>query len=168
VRGQICEDKALATCLQARGFAVQVLAAEHLARTRMYRDLPSLWEGFSKNATEALGGLRATLTAAGAAFVFGWTAVLLPLTGVLSASAAPSPAAVAGCVLALAGTGIVIGVHLGTARHFRVPAAFALTFALGCTAVACLACHAVLRQIEGRVTWKGRTYRLSKTSPGRT
>jgi hypothetical protein len=168
VRAEICEDKALAGRFQERGFAVQVLAAEHLARARMYRNLPSLWEGFSKNATEALGSIRSTLIAAAAALAFGWAALLLPLATVLAARAAPSAATVTACVLALAGTGIVSGIHLGTARHFRMPAAFALTFPLGCTAVACLACHAVLKQLEGRVSWKGRTYRLSKTSPGRT
>jgi chlorobactene glucosyltransferase len=168
VRAEICEDKALASCLQERGFAVQVLAAEQLAHTRMYRDLPSLWEGFSKNATEALGGIRGTLTAAVAALTFGWAALLLPLATTLAARAEPSALSVAGCALALVGTGIAIGVHLGTARHFRIPAVFGITFPLGCTAVACLGCHAVMIQLQGRVSWKGRTYRLTKTSPGRT
>ncbi|MFZ3238123.1 MAG: glycosyltransferase family 2 protein [Stellaceae bacterium] len=164
VRAQICEDRALAARLQAQGFALEVLAAEHLARTRMYRDLPSLWEGFSKNATEALGSLRGTLTAAAAALVFGWAALLMPLATLVGVRAEPSPAAFVGCILAFVGTGIVIAVHLGTARHFRIPPAFTATFALGCTAVACLACHAVIRRIEGCVTWKGRTYRLGNMS----
>jgi hypothetical protein len=84
-----------------------------------------------------------------------------------------SAASVAGCILAFVGTGIVIGVHFGAARHFRIPVAFGFiafgfTFTLGCTAVACLACHAVIIRLAGRVRWKGRRYRLTKTSPGRT
>ena len=167
VRGDICEDKALATRIRAAGLRLHVLAADHLARTRMYHDLPSLWEGFSKNAADALGSVGATLAAAIATFVFAWTALLLPLGILLAAIAAPSPAAVAGSILGAVGTGIVIGVHFGTARHFHVPAIFGLTFTFGYTAVACLACHGVFTKLTGRVTWKGRTYQLTKTSPGR-
>lgn len=167
VRAEICEDKALAARITAQGFALRVLAAEQLARTRMYRDLGSLWQGFSKNATEILGSASATLAAAAAALAFGWAALLLPSATLLAVFADPSVPAVAGAVLAVAGTGVVIGIHCGTARHFRVSAVFGLTFTIGFTAVACLAYYAVIAHLTGRVTWKGRTYRLVKTSPGR-
>lgn len=166
VRAEICEDKALAARVLQHGLTLRVLAAEHFARTRMYRDLPSLWEGFSKNATELLGSVRATLTAAAGAAAFGWTALVLPLAVLLAAVTQPSAATVGGAVLALAGTGIVIGIHVGTARHFRIPPVFGLTFALGFSAVACLACCGAVAHLTGRVRWKGRTYRLPKTSPG--
>jgi len=52
----------------------------------------------------------------------------------------------------------------GWPNHFRIPAAFGLIFVLGYTAVACLACNAVLKSLRRRVTWKGRTYRLVDTS----
>lgn len=167
VRGEICEDTALAARLRGHGFALQVLAAPHLARTRMYRDLASLWEGFAKNATDILGSAGRTLIAAAAVLVFAWTALLLPLWALATAIAAPSAATVAGGVLAALGTWIVLGVHFGTARHFHVPAIFGLTFVIGYTAVACLACHSVITRLTGRVTWKGRTYQLTKSSPGR-
>ena len=56
VRAEIAEDKALAARVKEAGFDFRVLAAERLARTRMYRNFASLWEGLSKNATEVLGG----------------------------------------------------------------------------------------------------------------
>ncbi len=79
VRGEICEDTALARRLKGAGFRLSVLAAEHLARTRMYRDLPSLWEGFSKNAVEIMGNSERTLAVAAAALIIGWAVPLLPL-----------------------------------------------------------------------------------------
>jgi hypothetical protein len=97
---------------------LQVLAGEHLASTRMYRDLPSLWEGLSKNATDALGSIRATLMAAVAAFVFGWAALLLPLATLLAGFEEPSARATVGSILTVLGTCIVIAIHCGTARHF--------------------------------------------------
>ncbi len=167
VRSQICEDLALATRIKACGFVLLVLVADHLATTRMYRDLGSLWQGFSKNAVQALGSAQATLLAAVAALFFGWAGLLLPAAAVATMLVAPSPAALAGGVLAVLGSVVVIAVHFATARHFRIPAVFGLMFTIGYTAAACLACHSVIAQLNGRVTWKGRTYRLIKTASGR-
>lgn len=163
VRAEIAEDKALAARARAAGFEFRVLAAERLARTRMYRDFRSLWEGLSKNATEVLGSATATLAAAAAALLFGWIALLLPPAVAVVAFDEPSLAAGIGCVLAVLGSAVALGMHFGTARHFRIPAVFGLTVALGYTAVACLACHGVLSQMKGRVTWKERTYKLTKS-----
>jgi chlorobactene glucosyltransferase len=168
VRGEICEDRALAIRIKLAGFCFRVFAAEHLGRTRMYRDFRSLWEGLGKNAAEILGSPQATLAAAGAAFIAGWTAVLLPLAAITAALADPSAAAVSGAALVLLGSAIVIGIHIGTALHFRIPAAFGLCFPLGYTMVGCLAWRSVLLLHNGRVTWKGRTYRLRRKPSPRT
>lgn len=164
VRTEIAEDKALAGRVANAGYDFRVLSAEQFARTRMYRNLPSLWEGLSKNATEILDGAVITMIAGAAAFAVGWTSLLLPVALTLAALREPSPATLSGAALSLLGSAIVIGIQFGTARHFRIPSAFGLIFVLGYTAVACLAWHAVLTNIRGRVTWKGRTYQLAKTS----
>ena len=166
VRAEICEDKALALRIREGGFALRVLAAENLASTRMYRGLGSLWEGFSKNATEILDSIGATLVAAACACIFGWAALALPAACLTAALREPSSAADVGFGLSVVGTGIVVGIHCATARHFRVPALFGLAFGLGYTAVACLASSSVIAQLRGRVRWKGRTYRVTKSSPG--
>jgi chlorobactene glucosyltransferase len=164
VRFEIAEDKALAARVKEAGFDFRVLAAERLARTRMYRNFASLWEGLSKNATEVLGGPFVTLAAGAAALAFGWTSLLAPPAIIIAALGEPSPAATTGATLALLGSAVVIGVQCATARHFRIPAAFGMIFALGYSAVACLACNGVMVSLNGRVTWKERTYRLGKTS----
>jgi chlorobactene glucosyltransferase len=167
VRSEICEDRALAALIRTGGFKLQVLAAPHLAHTRMYRDLRSLWLGFSKNSGEILGSTGKTLVAAAIVLPFGWMAWLLPAALVPAAVAAPSAANITGAVFAGIGTGIVVGIHCGAARHFRIPPIFGLTFPIGYSVVACLACRGVISQLTGRVTWKGRTYRLGKSSPSR-
>jgi chlorobactene glucosyltransferase len=168
VRAEICEDKALASRVKGAGFCFRVLAAEQFARTRMYCDFASLWEGFSKNATDILGSHGRTLAVALAAFIVGWTALLLPLAVSFTAVAEPSRAAAIGGVLAAFGSVVVIAVQCGTARHFRLSVVFGLIFALGYTVAVCLACHSVLVQLSGQVTWKGRTYQLNGTSAERT
>lgn len=169
VRAEICEDKALAARIKHAGFRFCVLGAEHLAQTRMYRDLDSLWEGLSKNATEILGGSSATLLVAAAGFAVGWTALLLPPALGAAALHEPSAAAAAGAALALLGSAVLLAVQIGTARHFRIPMVFGALLALGYTAAAVLACRSARLQRDGRVTWKGRTYDLQrKASPGRS
>lgn len=169
VRAEICEDKALAARIAGAGFRFRVLTAETLARTRMYRDFRSLWEGLGKNATEILGSTGATLATAAAAILVGWITPLLPIALAVIAWRTPSAAADLGVALALAGSAVVVGVQSGTARHFRLPAAYGLLFGLGYLVAACLACRSALLYFDGRVTWKGRTYELRrKTTPGRT
>ena len=168
VRGEICEDKALAARVKHAGWRYRMLGAEHLARSRMYTSLNALWEGLAKNATEILGDGPNTVAAATAGMAIGWTALLLPILAALSAVREPSTAAAIGTALAILGSAAVIGIQIGTARHFRIPPVFGLLFPLAYTAVAALAWHSFALRRAGRVTWKGRTYALQrKTSPGR-
>jgi hypothetical protein len=127
-----------------------------------------LWEGLAKNATEILGDGPNTVAAATAGMAIGWAAILLPILAALSAVREPSTAAAIGTALAILGSAAVIGIQIGTARHFRIPPVFGLLFPLAYTAVAALAWHSFALRRAGRVTWKGRTYALQrKTSSGR-
>jgi chlorobactene glucosyltransferase len=167
VRGEICEDKALAARVKHAGWRYRMLGAEHLARSRMYTSLNALWEGLAKNATEILGDGPNTVAAATAGMAIGWAAILLPILAALSAVREPSTAAAIGTALAILGSAAVIGIQIGTARHFRIPPVFGLLFPLAYTAVAALAWHSFALRRAGRVTWKGRTYALQrKTSSG--
>ena len=156
VRGAICEDKALAGLVKRGGWRFRVLAGEHLARTRMYTDLASLWQGFSKNAIEIMGDAASTIAAASGGVIVGWGVPALPIAIGLAALARPSVASWLGLALALAGSAIVLGVQAGTARHFRVPAAYVLLFPIGVTLAAMIGFYSILLHATGRVTWKGR------------
>ena len=162
VKGEVCEDRRLAALVNEHGFRFRVFAAEHLARTRMYRDFTSLWEGFSKNAMDILGSAPATLCAAAGGFFVGWAAMLLPAGLAAVVFAAPSPAAAGGLALALGGSAVVVGIQIATARHLRIAAAYGLLCPLGYTVAAALACRSVVLHLKGRVTWKGRTYEVDR------
>lgn len=165
VRAEVAEDLALAARVKQSGRRYRMLFGERLAQTRMYTGLAALWEGLSKNATETIGNTAGTLTIATAAFVVGWSAVLLPVLTGLGAINHPSAAAVAGFALALGGSLAIAGMQFGTARHFRIPLVFGLLFPLAYSAIAVLGWHGVWLRREGRVNWKGRTYRLDRLHP---
>ena len=169
VRGEICEDKALALRIKQAGRQYRMLGAEQLARTRMYTSLDALWEGLAKNATEIIGDGPDTVAAATAGLVIGWAAVLVPLLSVSAAVREPSVSALAGAALAVFGTATVIGVQIGTARYFRISPLFGFLFPAAYTAVAALAWRSFALQRAGQVTWKGRTYAIErKASAGRS
>ncbi|MGH7031914.1 MAG: glycosyltransferase [Stellaceae bacterium] len=169
VGAEICEDRALAVRVERAGFRFRVLAAEHFATTRMYRDLNSLWEGLSKNAIEILGSSGVTVAASATGMLVGWAALLLPVATAAAILPRPSPIEAIGLALTLAGSAIVIGVQLGAARHFRIPALFGLLMPCGYSAALVLACHSFLLRRGGGVTWKGRKYDFHrKPSAGRS
>jgi hypothetical protein len=88
----------------------------------------------------------------------GWAALVVP--GAIAVAIFPQPSALGwvGLGLAAAGSTIVVGVQLGAARHFRIPAIFGILLPCGYTAAFLLACHSWLLRRGAGVTWKGRKY----------
>ncbi len=160
VRDAVCEDNALARRMLAGGHRVQVMAAEHLLQARMYRGLASLWEGFSKNATEIMGNSPATVRVAAVGFLAAWAVPLVPAWLGAAAWRNPSPAPILGFAVATTASAVALGVQAGTLRHFRVTPWLLPLFPIGATAVAAIAAESVRLRRAGRVRWKGRTYGL--------
>jgi chlorobactene glucosyltransferase len=66
--------------------------------------------------------------------------------------------ALSALLLALAGSGAAIGLHVAAAFHFRIPFWYGFIFPLGYTIGALMALDSVHRRLSGRVVWKGRIY----------
>lgn len=63
VRGEIVEDVALARLVKQRGLRIYFAAPIGIVRTRMYRSLGAMWQGWTKNLYPLMGGgVRSTLT----------------------------------------------------------------------------------------------------------
>jgi chlorobactene glucosyltransferase len=157
VRGAICEDTALARAVKHSGHRLAVLGAAGLIRTRMYTGLQTLWQGLSRNVTETLGGIPATLgiTLTGALMV--WAAVWLPVWGGVRLLGQPgSSPEWAAFGLALSGSLALSGIHVGTARYLRIPLWYGLLFPAGYAMAGLIALNAVRERLQGHVLWKGR------------
>ena len=151
------EDSALARAVKRAGYRIAMLGAEDLIRTRMYPDLPSLWEGLNRQSREITGSAWASLACAAAGLILGWAAPLLPayaLSAVLRRQSGSPGIALA---LALPGSLALLGTHLGIARRFRIPLIYGLSFPLSYTVGAAILVNAALQQRTGRLRWKGRT-----------
>jgi chlorobactene glucosyltransferase len=164
VRGEICEDSALARAVKHRGRRMALMGAERLIRTRMYRGLGGLWEGLSKNVTEMIGGGAATVMIAAAAVALGCIAVGLPAWAWIAAmKPAPAPWDRIVAVVATLTSGALFGIHVGAARYLRIPMYYGLLFPLGYALGTMIALNGAMARARNKVAWKGRVYEPANT-----
>jgi chlorobactene glucosyltransferase len=157
VCSKICEDLEFARRLKQSGHAVLLMGGDAALATRMYTGWGTLWPGLAKNLVDTFGGPAATLAVALAAVILAWATYLLPLFDLLALRGGVAGALPA-LVLALAGSGAAVGLHLAATFHFRIPFWYGFIFPLGYTVGALLALDSVRRRLSGRVVWKGRIY----------
>ena len=146
VRGSVIEDVMLARLARDHGLPVILLRADEQLEVRMYEDLPSLWEGFGKNAFRFMrssplnGALTVIATVAFSSALpaaFRARSVWLRLALLLAPAAALVP----------------------WMRRFRVPIRFSLLHPLAAGVFQLIALDSVRRTFLHRGTlWKGRRY----------
>ncbi|HEU5051399.1 MAG TPA: glycosyltransferase [Gemmatimonadales bacterium] len=158
VRGEVAEDLALAQVLHGRGYRIFFAHATELMETRMYRDLPHIIEGWSKNLY--LGGrrsfpgqplLQALVPVALAGAMLFWLVPLIALALALAGLAPDFGGA------ALAAVGLSVAFWMAVSAGMRIPAGYGLAYPLG----AVMTLHIVARSTARggrRVEWKGRSY----------
>jgi chlorobactene glucosyltransferase len=157
VHTAICEDLEFARRLKQSGRTVLLMGGDRLLSTRMYTGWRTLWPGLAKNLVDTLGGPLATPAVALGAVLLSWAAFALPLIDFASWWAGAGNAAPA-LLLALAGTGAALGLHIGATFYFRIPLQYGFLFPLGYAVGAVMALDSVRRRLRGRVSWKGRMY----------
>ena len=153
----ICEDLEFARRLKQSGHTVLLMGGDSVLATRMYTGWATLWPGLAKNLVDTFGGPAATLGVAAAAVILAWAAYLLPLFDLWMLYRG-GDGALSALLLALAGSGAAVGLHVAAAFHFRIPFWYGFIFPLGYTIGALMALDSVHRRLSGRVVWKGRIY----------
>jgi chlorobactene glucosyltransferase len=161
VKERIDEDKAIAVLVKHAGYHLVVSDGRKVASTRMYTNLPEMWEGWTKNIYLGLQD-RLGLLAFGA-FVGLVVALGLPLWLVGSLVWLLSTGEVTPLVVAI--EALVLWVYLLWKRRqacqsFGIPAGYALTFPVGALIFTAMMFTSAFNVISGRgVSWKGRRYR---------
>ena len=154
----ICEDLEFARRLKDDGHSVLLMNGDTLLSTRMYTGWRTLWPGLAKNLVDTFGGRAATLSVALAAVILAWAAFALPLLDLAAWWGGGADDAFFALLLALAGSGAAIGLHVAATFYFRIPIWYGVIFPVGYTVGALMALDSVRRRISGRVSWKGRLY----------
>lgn len=164
VRAAIDEDSRLAQAVKAAGYRVAVLSGKYLIRARMYRNLRSLWQGLSRNSTEALGGAGPVLLICALGLPLAWAALALPLLLLAHLTASPTGPQLLALGLATGASLAVVGIHVAGARYLAIPAWYGLLFPIGYSLGAALALYGLLALWQGHILWKGRSYPLRSTA----
>jgi chlorobactene glucosyltransferase len=160
VRNRIDEDKALAETVKRAGYRLVLADGRQSAATRMYTNLPEMWEGWTKNIFLGLRDRLWLLVFGAFAGLLG--ALLLPvwlLGGVLwlvvSGSTTAAVVAVQGLIL----WGYLLYQRRLASKAFNIHLAYSLTLPLGAlifTSMMFASTYMVLSR-KG-VRWRGRVY----------
>ncbi len=149
VRDEIVDDVSLCRAAKRAGVRVAFIDGTWIASCRMYRSGRSVWEGFSKNIHEGVGGsggLAFVVSLYLAAFVVPWFSLGAAAFGELDAL----PAAVA------VGANVVQRLIL-TVRWRQSPAGI-LHHAIGALVVIAIAINSLRWSLRGDIRWAGRSY----------
>ncbi len=163
VKDQIVEDKAISEQVKWNGHRLIVADGMKVIRTRMYTDLPSMWEGWTKNiylglsgqpSLLLLGAFGATLALMAALFLPLWT--LLGITWLFSGGAW---LAVVVVIQSLLVWGWLVYFRARVVRGMKISTWYALTTPLGAGVFAAMMLASAWKVISGQgVTWRGRKY----------
>ncbi|MCX6067841.1 MAG: glycosyltransferase [Chloroflexi bacterium] len=163
LHNQIVEDKAISEQVKWNGYRLIVADGRGVARTRMYTDLPSMWEGWTKNiylgladrpAMLLLGAFGAFLALMAALFMPIW-----PLLGLIWYSKDGSWMALLVILQALLIWADIIIYRANVAQKMGISRWYALTTPLGAGVFAAMMMTSAWKVLSGQgVTWKGRTY----------
>jgi glycosyltransferase involved in cell wall biosynthesis len=162
----VVEDLALARRIKEGGYRLRYLLGLDAADLRMYSDLASLWEGWTKNWLLGLDGSvpKALGAAAVVALMFSAPWLIAPAGAIAAALLWPLatdlwvllPLLVA-VGLALVAIGLQLGLRLWTRRQFQLPIDHWWLMGAGGLIVAAIGPTSVWRTLTGRGwTWRGR------------
>ncbi len=163
VKDQIVEDKAISEQVKWNGHRLVVADGMKVIRTRMYTDLPSMWEGWTKNIYLGLSGHPALLLlGAFGALLALMAALFLPLWTLLGIGwlfNGGTWLAVVIIVQSLSVWAWLIYFRVRVNRGMKISAWYALTTPLGAGVFAAMMLASAWKVISGQgVTWRGRKY----------
>ncbi|MCA1900005.1 MAG: glycosyltransferase [Chloroflexi bacterium] len=163
VKDQIVEDKAIAEQVKWNGYRLAIADGRNFIRTRMYTDLPSMWEGWTKNIYLGLSGhpFLLLLGAFGALLAL-MAALFLPLWTLLGLGWLVNDGGWMAAIVSLEALlvwGWLIYFRAKAARDMNISAWYALTTPLGAGVFAAMMLTSAWKVISGQgVTWRGRKY----------
>jgi chlorobactene glucosyltransferase len=164
VRGEVAEDLALAQAFQRAGRRLHFAFAERFMETRMYRSLPEMVEGWSKNMY--LGGRRSfpgeprLQALVPAMLVLAFVFWLVPPAALALTAGRSGPGAAAAVATGLS-TLFWVLICLG----MRIPPWYGLLYPLGALTALGIGVRSAWRGAR-RVEWRGRAYTPSDVSAG--
>jgi hypothetical protein len=163
VRAEILEDVRLACRVKQAGYRVYLMRGDELIHVRMYTDLREIWDGFSKNEVDGVGGISGGVLVFVWRLLVAWVPIMMPV--LLWACWVGKPTTGLDQLalgLALIGSAEAFGAYALAVTTFGLPIWYGLLIPLGLTMRAAIMLTSMWRLVIGKTTWRGRTYPLRK------
>lgn len=153
IAGAILEDVAFARRVKQRGYNLYFASGRGIVRTRMYRSLAAMWQGWTKNLYPLIGNSETGL-ARELALIWAGPAILV---GVFFAR----PLHRAGWIFLLIGAGMVLAQVFAYFRYLRrnlLPISSIKYYVTGALLYSAVLIASWWKTTRGSVEWKGRSY----------
>lgn len=150
VRADVVDDMAFCRNLKLARRRIVFADGFRIARCRMYRGARGVWEGFSKNFYEGIGGHPAALALVEALHV---AAFLLPFAWLALATNDPRLLAPG-----LAGSLAIVATRVALALRMRHPWQAVVGHPIAILGLLAIGLNSMRWVMRGRVQWAGRTY----------
>ncbi len=161
VRSEILEDVELARRLKRFGYRLHFALGADVARTRMYRRLGGMWEGWSKNLFLLFQRRKRAVVASAAGAALDGMAALLLLLGLAGMQEGGPPSS----LIFLSGAGVVVFRHARYAQALRrngFPWWCLFYHTVGSILFALLLVSSAAKHLSGQpLKWKGRDYAVT-------
>lgn len=151
VRHEVVDDMAICRLLKSSGFKVVFADGDKIASCRMYGNARQVWEGFSKNIYEGLGGHIPALIGVIGLYALAFIAPYILAPALLLTHHPGASFAVLALVINL-----VLRVMLAL-RHHHHPLGV-LAHPLGVFGLLAIAVNSAIWHHRGQIRWSGRTY----------
>jgi chlorobactene glucosyltransferase len=165
IKGKIVEDFALAKLIKGKGYRLRVARGRQLIRTRMYRNLKEIWEGWTKNIFLGIDkNWRRLVLGIIMLSLRGFLPFLLLVKSLLAVSSGADSSVQ--LVIFFESVWLVfLNVYLsweGT-KSYVIPAYYAILFPVSAAAFIGIAISSTYKIVSGKgVVWKGRRYEESR------
>jgi chlorobactene glucosyltransferase len=165
VRDEIVEDHALARVFKEKGYKILVADGKPLYRVRMYTDLESMWQGWTKNLYSLIDSkifnLCFILLLLNSVVLYPWIQLAIVTNMILSGEWPPMMEGLIGLVAAQF-LMLALWCRKTADHHAGMNWRYFFLLPLGCVAVTALYLHAAYLVLTGsQVNWKGRRYTVN-------
>ncbi|MEZ4458462.1 MAG: glycosyltransferase family 2 protein [bacterium] len=150
VRAEVVDDMAFCTRVKRANRRVVFADGHHIARCRMYTNAKGVWEGFSKNLYEGIGGSWIALLGVLGLYT---TTFILPYAALIASIWLPQLATAAGVAVA-----INLAIRLLLAVRHKQPLEGVLLHPVSVVALLAIAMNSWWWNRRGAIHWSGRVY----------
>lgn len=155
VRQEVVDDMAICRLIKERGHRVVFADGDQIAQCRMYGSASQVWEGFSKNIYEGLGGHPLALAGVIGLYSLAFVSPYI-LAPVLAYHAHPGATFAALALLFNLALRMMLAL-----RHHHSPSGL-LLHPLGVLGLLAIAINSAIWHHRGQIRWSGRTYQAKQ------